>query len=65
MAWTPMLLSAAMLARALTSEGEIEWSTPCREIKAISGPGVFGDAAEGGSVKIEMAEEGAPQGYEI
>ena len=62
MAWTPMLLSAEMFARALTSDGGIEWSTPCREMNATSGPGESGDEASGGSVKMDRGEEGAPQG---
>lgn len=59
---TPMLLSAAMLARALTSEGGMLCERPCREMKAISGPGTLGLAAVGGRVKMERGDEGAPQG---
>jgi hypothetical protein len=60
---TPMLLSAAMLARALTSEGGMLCETPWREMKATSGPGTLGASAVGGSVKIESADEGVPQGW--
>ena len=63
MASTPMLLSAAMLARALTSEGGMLCETPWREIKATSGPGTLGASAVGGRVKIDRADEGVPQGW--
>ena len=51
---TPRDLSAAMLARAGTVEGEKVWCLPCRARKAILAPE--------GSEAIVMGEGGKPQG---
>ena len=53
-AFTPMDLRAAMLARAGTSVGVMEWLVPCREMKAIWAPE--------GREEMVMGEEGFPHG---
>ena len=56
---TPMLRSAAMLARLGTSWGASSWWRPCREINAIGkGLPVDGD----GWWRIDIGEEGVPHG---
>ena len=58
MAWQPRCLSAAMLARAGTCEGVIEWCRPCRAMKAIE----MGLPPGTGRAAIVMGEEVDPQG---
>ena len=55
MAWTPICLSAAMLARAGTSVGVMVCARPCREMKAISAPE--------GSLEMVIGEDGFPHGW--
>ena len=55
MAWHPMDLSAAMLARAGTSVGVMVCAGPWRERKAMRAPE--------GSLEMVMGEEGLPHGW--
>jgi hypothetical protein len=57
---TPSLRSAAMLARAGTSEGLNSWFVPCRARNAI-GTGVSGDVGEGCS-RTRIGADGFPHG---
>ncbi len=57
MAWQPMCLRAAMLAREGTSVGVMVWAGPCRARKAMRAPE--------GSSEMVMGEEGLPQGYNL
>lgn len=54
MALTPMDLRAAMLARAGTSVGVMEWLVPCREMNAIWAPE--------GREEMVIGDEGLPHG---
>lgn len=56
---TPMLLSAAMLARFLTSWGASSWCRPWRERKAMG----MGLPVEGeGWCRMEIGDDGSPHG---
>jgi hypothetical protein len=46
-----------MLARAGIADGEMEWSVPCRAIKATSAPE--------GREEMAIGDDGNPQGYEV
>lgn len=54
---TPRDLSAAMLARAGTAEGEMVCPVPCRARKAMCAPE--------GNEEMVMGEEGKPQGCRV